>query len=101
MVRKNVSDAAEGLIQNDIMSANVIREREQVIDYLASEITDYLTKVNALQLPQSVSNYMGCVFHVINDLEQIGDHAIKILVQTAKCVEMGQAYSQAAQDRCV
>ena len=28
MVRKNVSDAAEGLIQNDIMSANVIRERE-------------------------------------------------------------------------
>ena len=98
MVRKNVSDAAEGLIQNDIMSANVIREREQVIDYLASEITDYLTKVNALQLPQSVSNYMGCVFHVINDLEQIGDHAIKILVQTEKCVEMGQAYLQAAQD---
>ena len=98
MVRKNVSDAAEGLIQNDIMSANVSREREQVIDYLASEITDYLTKVNALQLPQSVSNYMGCVFHVINDLEQIGDHAIKILVQTEKCVEMGQAYSQAAQD---
>ena len=98
MVRKNVSDAAEGLIQNDIMSANVIREREQVIDYLASEITDYLTKVNALQLPQSVSNYMGCVFHVINDLEQIGDHAIKILVQTEKCVEMGPAYSQAAQD---
>lgn len=98
MVRKNVSDAAEGLIQNDIMSANVIREREQVIDYLASEITDYLTKVNALQLPQSVSNYMGCVFHVINDLEQIGDHAIKILVQTEKCVEMGQSYSQAAQD---
>ena len=98
MVRKNVSDAAEGLIQNDIMSANVIREREQVIDYLASEITDYLTKVNALQLPQSVSNYMGCVFHVINDLEQIGDHAIKILLQTEKCVEMGQAYSQAAQD---
>ena len=98
IVRKNVSDAAEGLIQNDIMSANTIREREQVIDYLASEITDYLTKVNALQLPQSVSNYMGCVFHVINDLEQIGDHAIKILVQTEKCVEMGQGYSQAAQD---
>ena len=88
MVRKNVSDAAEGLIQNDIMSANVIREREQVIDYLASEITDYLTKVNALQLPQSVSNYMGCVFHVINDLEQIGDPAIKILVQTEKWVDL-------------
>lgn len=98
IVRQNISDAAEGLIKNDITSANTIREREQVIDYLASEITDYLSSVNALQLPPSVSHYMGCVFHVINDLEQIGDHAIKILMQTEKSVELGQGYSDAAQE---
>lgn len=97
IVKRNVTDAAEGLIQTDISDADTVREREKVVDYLASEITDYLTNVNALQLPQSVSNYMGCVFHVINDLEQIGDHAVKILVQTEKCVEMGQSYSEAAQ----
>ena len=40
----------------------------------------------------------GSIFHVINDLEQIGDHAIKILVQTEKAVEMGQGYTEAAQE---
>ena len=98
IVKQNVADAAEGLIKKDIMSANIIREREQVVDYLASEITDYITNVNALQLPPTVSHYMGCIFHVINDLEQIGDHAIKILVQTEKAVEMGQGYTEAAQE---
>lgn len=98
IVKQNVADAAEGLIKKDILSANIIREREQVVDYLASEITDYITNVNALQLPPTVSHYMGCIFHVINDLEQIGDHAIKILVQTEKAVEMGQGYTEAAQE---
>ena len=95
-----VKDIAQDIIDRDGDKwLNVSdEEREQVIDYLASEITDYLTSVNALQLPPSVSHYMGCVFHVINDLEQIGDHAIKILVQTEKCVELGQGYSDAAQE---
>lgn len=98
IVKKNLVDAAEGLITHDVSTANRIRENEQVIDFLASEITDYLTKVNAQQLPPSVSHYMSCAFHVINDLEQIGDHAIKILVQNEKCQEMEQSYSESAQN---
>ncbi len=98
IVKQNIADAAEGLIEKDIMSANTIREREQIVDYLASEITDYITTVNAQQLPPTVSHYMGCVFHVINDLEQIGDHAIKILMQTEKSVEIGQGYSEHAKE---
>ena len=71
---------------------------EQIIDYLASEITDFLAKVNAEELPVSISEYMGCIFHAINDLEQIGDHAIKILEQAEKCSDFGQRYSEAAQE---
>lgn len=98
IVKKNLVDASEGLINHDLSTANQIRENEQVIDYLASEITDYLTKVNSLELPASVSQYMGCAFHVINDLEQIGDHTVKIMQQNEKCVESGQEYSEAAKD---
>lgn len=97
IVKDNLVAASEGLITHDVSTANGIRENEQVIDFLASEITDYLTNVNAQQLPPSVSHYMSCAFHVINDLEQIGDHAIKILVQNEKCQEMDQSYSESAQ----
>lgn len=98
IVQRNVAAASEGLINHDLSAANQIREREQVIDYLASEITDYLSNATVQQLPPAISHYLGSVFHVINDLEQIGDHAVKILMQTERCVEMSQSYSAAAQD---
>lgn len=98
LVHKNLVDASESLIKNDLSAANQIREGEQIIDYLASEITDFLAKVNAEELPVSISEYMGCIFHAINDLEQIGDHAIKILEQAEKCSDFGQRYSEAAQE---
>ena len=41
---------------------------------------------------------MSCAFHVINDLEQIGDHAVKILEQNEKCVDGNLTYSDAAKD---
>lgn len=96
LVEENLANASEGLIQHDLAKVNRIREIEQVVDYLASEITDYLAKVNTLELPASVSQYMGCAFHVINDLEQIGDHAVKIMEQNEKCVESDLIYSDAA-----
>ena len=98
IVKQNMSDAVTALIDQDLSGANQIREQEEVTDFLASEITDYLSKVNAMELPASVSQYMGCVFHVINDLEQIGDHAVKLLEQAEKCVESGLGYSDAAKD---
>jgi phosphate:Na+ symporter len=98
LVRENVRMASEGLLEHDMSTANKIRESEEVIDYLASEITAYLTKINALELPARVSQYMGCAFHVINDLEQIGDHAIKIMEQNEKCVEGNLVYSDAAKE---
>ena len=98
IVKDNLTKASEGLLQHDLAEANHVREGEQVIDYLASEITDYLTKVNSLELPASVSRYMSCAFHVINDLEQIGDHAVKILEQNEKCVDGNLTYSDAAKD---
>ena len=96
IVKDNLQKASDGLINNDLKNANAIRDGEELVDYLASEITSFLTKVNELELPNSVSKYMGCVYHVINDLEQIGDHAVKILMQTERNVEMGNGYSEEA-----
>lgn len=98
IVRDDLVKASNGLLQHDLSEANQIREGEQVVDYLASEITSYLTKFNSVELPALVSRYMGCAFHVINDLEQIGDHAVKILDQNEKCVDGGLTYTEAAKE---
>ncbi len=98
IVRDNLKNASEALIGDGLPLAARIRENEQVVDYLTSEITDYLSNVNSLELPESVSKYMGCTYHVINDLEQIGDHAVKILEQAEQCREDGQEYSAQAKE---
>ncbi len=98
VVRENLEDAVEGLINQDITMAAKIQEREQLVDYLASAITDFLSKANAKALPEKVSQYLGDVFHVINDLEQIGDHAVKLSEQTEKCEDNHQRYTEIAKE---
>jgi phosphate:Na+ symporter len=96
LVKDNLTAAVNGLLDHSAAAASKIRENEEVIDYLASEITNFLTKVNSFELPAQVSQYMSSAFHVINDLEQIGDHAVKILGQNEKCVESDMGYSDTA-----
>lgn len=57
--------------------------REDVIDYLNAEITQVLIDVRGLTLSQKDLYLVGSLFHVVNDLERIGDHATNI-------VEIGQ-----------
>lgn len=57
--------------------------REDVIDYLNAEITQVLIDVRGLTLTQKDLYLVGSLFHVVNDLERIGDHATNI-------VEIGQ-----------
>lgn len=98
LVADNFTKASDALINLDLKDARAVRESEEVVDFLAGEITNFLTKVNALELPTSVSKYMSNAFQAINDLEQIGDHAVKLLDQTEKTLEGGLSFSAAAQD---
>lgn len=56
-----------------------IRQNEQVLNYLNHNITGYLVKIHALDLLESDSRLIGSLFHVVNDLERVGDHAENIL----------------------
>ena len=57
--------------------------REEVIDFLNDEITKSLIEVEALPLGGRDTHLAGSLFHVVNDLERIGDHSVNI-------VEIGQ-----------
>ena len=52
-----------------------VQHTEEVINFLNHNITPILVKINSLDLSYSDAKYIGRVFHVINDIERIGDHA--------------------------
>ena len=96
LARNNFVMAAEGLIENDLSKAQLVKEQEELINYLNHAITDFLVKFNAMELPDEASEYVGRIFHVINDLERIGDHALNLVEKTALFVDKGLVYSSAA-----
>ena len=53
--------------------------REEVIDYLNAEITQDLIELKGLNLGQRDVHLSGSLFHVVNDLERIGDHSTNIV----------------------
>ncbi|MBR4069368.1 MAG: Na/Pi cotransporter family protein [Clostridia bacterium] len=53
--------------------------REEVVDYLNAEITQHLIEVKGLHLTVADNHLAGSLFHVVNDLERIGDHCENII----------------------
>lgn len=75
LARDNFSIAAQDLLNGSIEHFDSVQHTEEVINYLNHNITPILVKINSLDLTYHDAKYIGRVFHVINDIERIGDHA--------------------------
>ena len=87
LARENLVEGMNALLSDKEISIKKIAEREKIIDYLSSEITDYLVEVNRYELPYGDSGRIGALFHVVIDLERIGDHAMNVAENAIKKAE--------------
>lgn len=78
MARENLNLAMEAFFDGDEGKIERVYETEKQIDFLSHELTDYLVKINQLQLPVVDAGRIGGLFHVVSDIERIGDHAENI-----------------------
>lgn len=78
MAITNLERAMNALITLDEEDIKEVYAVEKQIDFLNHEITNYLVKVNETTLPMDDAKSLGGLFHVVNDIERIGDHAENI-----------------------
>ena len=71
----NLERAMNALITLDEADIGEVYVVEKQIDFLNHEITSYLVKVNQTTLPAEDAKSIGGLFHIVNDIERIGDHA--------------------------
>jgi len=75
LASENLNRAMNALITLDDDDIQEVYEVEKNINFLNHSITDYLVKINQTTLPIEDLKSLGALFHVVNDIERIGDHA--------------------------
>ena len=98
LARDNFETSAHALINRSNKDLDKVMENEDVINYLNHHITSYLVKLNALDITDSDSDYIARVFHAINDIERVGDHAINLAEAAQHNIGEGLKFSDPARE---
>jgi phosphate:Na+ symporter len=75
LAKENVQLAMMCFLNNDEKTLKTVYDNEKLINLLESEITSYLVKLSTTELSDLQTNIVTSMFHVVNDIERIGDHA--------------------------
>lgn len=85
----------ECLVKGDKTNSGSIADTESDIDYINSKITEYLISLSN-KVSKEDSKVVGSYFHVINDIERIGDHAYNFYENSKKLEESDLKFSDVA-----
>lgn len=97
LASENLNRAMNSLITLDSEDIEEVYEVEKNINFLNHAITDYLVKINQTTLPIEDLKSIGALFHVVNDIERIGDHAENVADAARQRQETGVSFSKDAQ----
>ena len=74
LVEENIGLSFLAMRENKPLHGDRIAENEALIDFTNGALTRFLIKLSST-VEQSDELVIGSYFHVLNDLERIGDHA--------------------------
>lgn len=107
MVRKEVTNMLkesfinyklgyDQIINQNFEASKELEDREDAIDYINNRVTDYLIQLsNKVTLKDESS--IGSYFHMVNDIERIGDHAVNFHEKAEKMSQDDLKFSENAQ----
>ena len=83
------------MVDQDFSKSKELEEREDQIDYINNALSDYMIRLSA-NAELREERKIGSYYHVINDIERIGDHACNFLKSASKMKSEELAFSETA-----
>ncbi len=96
LASENISKSLAALEKTTADNEKEIHDKEAIIDFTNTELTQYLIKLSAL-VDSAAEKTIGAYFHVLNDIERIGDHAENFQKIALQMQESGLQFSETAQ----
>lgn len=97
LVRGNILRSFETLENGTTDNYDAIEEDERKIDFINNALTKYLIKLSNV-VEEHDEKLIGSYFHVLNDLERIGDHAENFYDIGAEMKEKNLQFSPVAKE---
>lgn len=95
LVEDNIYNSFVAMFTGSTEHSEDIARNEAIIDFTNSELTKYLIKLSA-DMEESDEKVIGSYFHVLNDLERIGDHAENFHEIGIEMIKRGISFSDQA-----
>jgi len=94
--RDNINLSTDMLLNSSVDHESVIRSNEEVLNHLNKAITAYLTKLMGKDLSDEDDKKIGSYYHVVSDVERVGDYAENVLEYALRLREEEVVFSEEA-----
>ena len=97
LVEESILLSFDAMETGSLVNGEKIRANEVVVDFTNGALTKFLIKLSSSGASQSDERVIGSYFHVLNDLERIGDHAENFYEIGEAMQKKGISFSEHAQ----
>jgi len=91
-----ISCAMQGFFKQNNRLLGEVARREEAVDNLQREITQYLVEISQRTLTADESKKLPALLHSVNDIERIGDHAENLQELAQRAVEEKLPFTKSA-----
>ncbi|MBR5251511.1 MAG: Na/Pi cotransporter family protein [Oscillospiraceae bacterium] len=96
IAKENVIMSFDAVINNDMSYEAKLKENEEKIDVLNSQICQYISSIISKPMPAGDSELISGYFRIVSNIERIGDHAMNFSGYVKYLTNHGMAFSDRA-----
>ena len=96
--KENINSAVEMLLDPEVDNCEAIRSNEEILNNYNKKITAFLTKLMSKDLSDEDDKKVGSYYHVVSDIERVGDYAENIMEYSLRLRKAELAFSDEAKD---
>lgn len=96
--KQNLNQSMEMLLDSQVDNSKTISDNEEMLNFLNKRITSYMTKVMSKELSIEDDKKVGSYFHVVSDLERVGDYSENIMEYSLRLRGEEMSFSKEAID---
>src|SRR5690606_40520491 len=79
LAETNMDLAMSDIINKIDANSDTIEKNERQLNYLNKAITNYLVRISSLNISPKDEKLVGTLYHVVSDIERIGDHSENLM----------------------